>query len=112
MIIDFRRLGFLATPIVALLVTLPQLACVSPGRDKEPLARQQSAQVTLTLGRATKVAGSFLHGCALMDGGRVTCWGLGASGQLGNGNVQDSSVPVAVTGLSDAVAVSVGGAHT
>ena len=40
-----------------------------------------------------------LHACARMQDGSVRCWGESASGQLGNGTVTKSFVPVAVTGL-------------
>ena len=38
------------------------------------------------------------HACALADGGAAWCWGDAGSGQLGNGGVVPSSVPVAVSG--------------
>ncbi len=59
----------------------------------------------------TITAGSD-HTCALSDQGRVWCWGYNAYGQLGNGTNTDSNVPVAVTGLTDAVALSGGVLHT
>jgi alpha-tubulin suppressor-like RCC1 family protein len=39
----------------------------------------------------------------------VACWGDGDSGQLGNGATRDASRPVLVTGIDDALRVSVGG---
>lgn len=37
--------------------------------------------------------------CALRSNGRVSCWGAGASGQLGNGQHLDSNIPVEVSEL-------------
>jgi alpha-tubulin suppressor-like RCC1 family protein len=52
------------------------------------------------------------HTCAIRDGGAVVCWGLGTSGQLGNGAFLTEANPVAVSGLTDAVDVSAGTIHT
>ena len=56
------------------------------------------------------IAASDTHNCALLSGGTVKCWGLGDSGQLGNGNNNNSPTPVTVNGLSGpAIVVAVGG---
>jgi alpha-tubulin suppressor-like RCC1 family protein len=48
--------------------------------------------------------------CAVATRGAVYCWGLNASGQLGNGTYANTSVPVPVTGLPNgATSVSLGG---
>lgn len=63
---------------------------------------------TRRLSHATIASGGN-HTCALAANGEVRCWGRGASGQLGNGSSTDSSVPVTVAGISDAVALAAGG---
>ena len=63
------------------------------------------------LSDAVKVVVGHSHSCALLATGEVACWGTGARGELGNGSSGSgvmSAVPVAVTGLSDAVAITAG----
>jgi hypothetical protein len=38
--------------------------------------------------------------CALLTSGGVDCWGYGADGALGDGQLSDSAVPVTVVGTS------------
>jgi alpha-tubulin suppressor-like RCC1 family protein len=44
--------------------------------------------------------------------GTVRCWGSNASGQLGNGTTTDSTSPITVSMITNAIAISAGGAHT
>jgi alpha-tubulin suppressor-like RCC1 family protein len=46
--------------------------------------------------------------CALLSDGTVQCWGDNTYGQLGDGSRTNSATPVAVAGVTGAVAVSVG----
>ena len=46
--------------------------------------------------------------CAVLSGGTVQCWGDNSSGELGNGSTTDSSVPVTVSGITNAMAVARG----
>ena len=60
------------------------------------------------------------HTCALLDSGVVKCWGYNEQGQLGDGiaehadecnNKDCSMLPVTVAGITNAVALAVGGDH-
>ena len=62
---------------------------------------------------AIDVTAGHWHTCALRSTGEVSCWGRNHDGQLGNDDMGvDSYVPVPVTGISDAVSVSVNGEHS
>ncbi len=64
------------------------------------------------------VATGGQHSCALLDSGTVRCWGLGSSGQLGQGNVDtigDDELPSTVGTIDlggTAVQVATGYLHT
>src|SRR5213594_1694197 len=68
---------------------------------------------------ATRVVTGDAHTCALLGDGTVQCWGVGDSGQRGDGTFNNiSTVPVAVVGmggaghLTNAVAVAARGYHS
>ena len=60
---------------------------------------------------AVAVAVGDRFSCALRTSGRVACWGLGTSGQLGNGAPVSSRVPIDIPQpfLDSVVAISAGG---
>jgi len=58
------------------------------------------------------LAGGEYHSLAVRADGTVWAWGYNTSGQLGNNSTTSSSVPVAVSGLSGASAVSAGAFHS
>lgn len=59
------------------------------------------------------VAGGYRHTCALIaDGGAVYCFGQGTQGQIGHGYFLDTAIPTAVVGLSNAITVTAGSAHS
>ncbi len=53
------------------------------------------------------IDGTVGYTCGVRNG-QVFCWGVNDSGQLGNGTMTNSSTPVMVNGISDAVEVAVG----
>ena len=63
----------------------------------------QSLPVAVTGGAltgktVTKIVVGGSHACALVSDGTLACWGNNGDGQLGIGNTDDQSLPVAVTG--------------
>jgi alpha-tubulin suppressor-like RCC1 family protein len=59
---------------------------------------------------ATGTGALGAHACALLKSGAVDCWGSDVGGMLGNGKTSGSySTPVEVSGITNAVSVSVGG---
>jgi len=58
---------------------------------------------------ATAVVANQRHGCALIDGGTVRCWGANQYGQLGDGTTEDSGAASApVIGIEGATSLSAG----
>ena len=59
----------------------------------------------------TQLAAAGDHTCALVGNGGVMCWGRNLSGQNGNGGINDSNLPIAVSMLTGASAVTAGIQH-
>ena len=62
-------------------------------------------------GRVQSIAAGYYHTCALLDSGGVQCWGYNTSGQLGDGALTNSPLPVTVATLSGAKRISAGSDH-
>lgn len=60
----------------------------------------------------TQITMGAEHGCVLLAGGRVRCWGKNGDGQLGDGGVQDAKAAVAVSGLESVAEIRAGARHT
>ncbi len=66
----------------------------------------------LTSGVADIVAGA-VHTCATTTSGAMRCWGRGAQGRLGTGNLDGQPTPANVVGMSSGVtSIAAGGLHT
>ena len=75
----------------------------------QPAANQQSQ---INQSKATAVSAGIWSSCALHNDGTISCWGSNRFGQLGNGTggtLHDHNpVPVKVTGIDDATAITTG----
>lgn len=61
---------------------------------------------------AVALAVGYRHACALVEGGRVRCWGENPSGQLGSGAVGPVDEATHVPGLGDVTELAAGWFHT
>ena len=59
------------------------------------------------LGPVVDAAGSSVSTCALLETGRIMCWGNNQFGYLGDGTTEDREQPTPVIGLDDVVIVKV-----
>jgi len=65
------------------------------------------------IANATSVTAGYLHSCARLQDGTVKCWGYnGTYGALGNNSTLQSTRPVVVTGINNAISVSAYGNST
>ncbi len=57
---------------------------------------------------AKSIALGQVFACAVVSDGSIRCWGDNNDGELGNGTNSNSSVPVPVSNITNAIAVSAG----
>ena len=76
-----------------------------PARAQEPSPSPEPVRLPPILAFAV----GDEHGCALVEGGDVWCSGRGFHGQLGDGTMESSDVPVRVMLPRPAVAIEAGG---
>jgi alpha-tubulin suppressor-like RCC1 family protein len=72
----------------------------------------QTGTATAIYTTVTTISSGYHHTCALLNSGKVKCWGLNHDGQLGNGSTTTSSTPVPVSGITNAIAISAGDYQT
>lgn len=103
-----RRFGILGDGLSAEAALAPsQVAPPPPGADLSQTPRP------VQLDRAVvELAAGARHTCARDTLGRVLCWGRGDRGQLGWGTTADRAAPVEVPGLSGAMGLALGRAHS
>jgi alpha-tubulin suppressor-like RCC1 family protein len=80
--------------------------------DNSTTDRWKPVQVFGLGSKVVAISAGVYHTCALINSGRVQCWGQNTFGQIGDGYYQDRLKPVWVAGISNAIAISAGGGHT
>ncbi|MBI5406795.1 MAG: tandem-95 repeat protein, partial [Nitrospirae bacterium] len=68
--------------------------------------------ITTAVGIAAGGMAGGSHTCVVLADGSVQCWGYNVVGQLGDGTISSSTIPVGVSGVNTAVVVAAGGYHT
>lgn len=99
------------------LIAEGKISCVGDGDSGQLGAGdnfedRRKPHLTVNLEGAIAVSAGEDHSCAVLENGRVMCWGDNDNGQLGNGGGPDESAPVFVNGISDAVAIAAGDNHS
>jgi alpha-tubulin suppressor-like RCC1 family protein len=90
----------------------PLKSTISIGQIQPFTATGTFADGSLRALTATPFAGGDQHTCAVVSDGTVQCWGKNDHGQLGDGTTTDSSTPVTVLGINNAVSVATGQNHS
>jgi alpha-tubulin suppressor-like RCC1 family protein len=84
--------------------TTAMLGCTDGTDSDDPNDTDQTASGPAL----TALAAGANATCAVLDDGTAKCWGDNRTGQLGDGTTTSSVTPVAVSGLTDAIAISTG----
>ena len=81
--------------------------------DQTTVSRNVPTAINGLAGQAKGIVAGLDHTCAILNDGRVQCWGDNARGQLGDGTREDKNSPVLVNNLRDVIAtVAAGRYHT
>jgi alpha-tubulin suppressor-like RCC1 family protein len=86
--------------------------------DQTTAVAVRNATDTANLTNVIQIAAGGYHTCALLTNRQVRCWGFGGTGELGDGDTDDESLPVTVSNpagtgpLQNVVQISSGEYHT
>jgi alpha-tubulin suppressor-like RCC1 family protein len=86
----------------------------SRGQLGDGTTQQRNSPVSPNLSGAVQITAGAGHTCALIADGTVRCWGDDSAGQVGNGAITATPIttPVQVSGVTNAIHVTAGQAHT
>ena len=98
--------------LMVLAIGLAQFPLPLQARNATLLGSAQSQpQELVPLDGIAQVASGTFHTCALNTMGGVKCWGYNGAGQLGDGGLENRTIPVDVVGLSSGVTAVATGSH-
>ncbi len=95
--------GLLTSLVVGYQNCAPTLKAGSDSGSSSPVIP------TITDNLFTQISSGDGHDCVLSSDGNVKCWGNNNFGQLGNGTLNSSSIPIAARNLSGIVEISSSG---
>ncbi len=85
------------------------LACNSLNKIPDP---QIPAETPNTKIYAISISAGGTHACAVLNNGKVACWGSNSEGQLGDGTYTQHTSAIVVPNLAEVTTVSSGGGFT
>jgi alpha-tubulin suppressor-like RCC1 family protein len=88
-----------------------QDTCDGYGNCTGPMGQPTPVQVMGLPGAATAISVGSYHTCAL-SGGKIYCWGINDSGQLGQTDLSSKATATVVSSLSGVSAIAAGGWYT
>ena len=75
-------------------------------------ATQRTPVQVSNISTATAISVNDRHACALLENGRIRCWGRNNESQLGNGGSTTQTMPRPVSGITTAAQISAGDSHS
>ena len=98
--------------------TSGQLGTVTEAGDAD-FTNHDTPTIAANVTSPYRLALGATHSCAInlstadpLAGGKVTCWGSNKFGELGIGKASDTELPTQVSGIDDAINISLGTRHT
>jgi alpha-tubulin suppressor-like RCC1 family protein len=91
--------------------TVPPVIPVTGGTPAALVIPVTGGQLIPVTG-GTLIVSGIGHSCMTYNNGQVICWGLNASGQVGDGTFKDQHKPVYVKDLSGVLNLTAGSEHT
>lgn len=81
------------------------------GNNTAPTHSLVPVKVSSTTDAGNSLSVSLDGACVVLNTGRIQCWGNNSNGQLGNNSTVDSTSPVTVIGITDAVTIAKSHVH-
>jgi hypothetical protein len=100
------------TPAVTSVITIDPIIPITGGGNPSKLIIPVTGGQLIPVTGGTLIVSGLGHSCMTYNGSQVICWGLNASGQLGDGTNDNKLEPVYVKDLEGVQNLTAGGKHT